>query len=89
VLDAGAGVPLELAAERIVNQANSKLEPHQRIRGFSVWPNPSLPRTSGTNKLKRVEIAGAAGGRGVSDLSPTDTEIPESSKSFPAAGMSI
>ncbi len=51
VLDPG------VEAEAVVNQANSRLEPHQRIRGFSLWPNPPLPRTSGTNKLKRVEIA--------------------------------
>ncbi len=49
-------------AEAIVSQANERLEPHQRIRGFSIWPQPSLPRTSGTNKLKRVEIAHGAGG---------------------------
>jgi long-chain acyl-CoA synthetase len=63
VLDAGT------QPEAVVNQANNKLETHQRIRGFSVWPNPPLPRTSGTNKLKRVEIgnwvaaSGAAGGQ--------------------------
>lgn len=49
-------------AESIVSEANQRLEPHQRIRSFSVWPQPSLPRTSGTGKLKRVEIANAAAG---------------------------
>ena len=44
-------------AEAIVAEANQHLEPYQRIRSFSLWPQPSLPRTSGTNKLKRVEIA--------------------------------
>ena len=53
----GAGARSGRDAEAVVNQANGKLEPHQRIRGFSVWPQPSLPRTSGTNKLKRDEIA--------------------------------
>jgi long-chain acyl-CoA synthetase len=51
VLDPGAD------GESIVNEANKQLEPHQRIRGFSLWPQAALPRTSGTNKLKRVEIA--------------------------------
>ena len=51
VLDEGA------QAEAIVNEANGKLEAHQRIRGFSVWPQNTLPRTSGTNKLKRTEVA--------------------------------
>ncbi|HTA44188.1 MAG TPA: AMP-binding protein [Bryobacteraceae bacterium] len=49
-------------AEAIVSEANRGLETHQRIRSFSVWPQPSLPRTSGTNKLKRVEIAATAAG---------------------------
>lgn len=44
-------------AEAIVAAANARLETHQRIRGFSVWQQPALPRTSGTNKLKRMEIA--------------------------------
>jgi len=43
--------------ETVVAEANQHLEPYQRIRGFSLWPQPTLPRTSGTNKLKRVEIA--------------------------------
>jgi len=80
VLDPG------VEAEAVVNQANSKLEPHQRIRGFSLWPNPPLPRTSGTNKLKRVEIAarisaaGGADGRAVGGLS--DHAIPEAIRKF-------
>ncbi len=67
-------------AEAIVNRANGRLEPHQRIRGFSVWPDPPLPRTSGTNKLKRVEIAHrifTAGGLSSGELSATDNAIPE------------
>jgi len=51
VLDNGA------RAEEIVTEANRSLEAHQRIYGFSVWPGAALPRTSGTNKLKRTEIA--------------------------------
>ena len=43
--------------ETVVKAANGLLETHQRIRGFSVWPADELPRTSGTRKLKRVEIA--------------------------------
>ncbi|MDE3196035.1 MAG: AMP-binding protein [Acidobacteriota bacterium] len=51
VLDSGAD------GGAIVAKANAALEPHQRIQGFSLWPEPVLPRTSGTNKLKRVEVA--------------------------------
>jgi long-chain acyl-CoA synthetase len=48
--------------EAIVAEANGRLEPYQRIRGFSIWPQSVLPRTSGTKKLKRVEIAASAAG---------------------------
>lgn len=51
VLDPGAN------PEHIVDQANAKLESHQRVRAYSVWPGESLPRTSGTNKLRRGEVA--------------------------------
>jgi long-chain acyl-CoA synthetase len=44
-------------AESVVTEANARLEGHQRIRGFSEWDEPTLPRTSGTNKLKRTAIA--------------------------------
>jgi long-chain acyl-CoA synthetase len=43
--------------ESVVDEANRKLEPHQRIRAFSVWAGETLPRTSGTGKLRRVEVA--------------------------------
>ncbi len=52
VLEPGAG------GDAAITAANRQLEPHQRIRSFSIWPQPALPRTSGTNKLKRVEISG-------------------------------
>ena len=51
VLDKGAD------AEAVVRGANLKLESHQRVKGWSVWPESALPRTSGTGKLKRVEIS--------------------------------
>ena len=40
----------------VVREANARLEEHQRIRAFSVWPTPALPRTDGTHKLKRREL---------------------------------
>jgi long-chain acyl-CoA synthetase len=46
------------SGDAAIAEANRQLESHQRIRTFSIWPQPALPRTSGTNKLKRVEIAG-------------------------------
>jgi len=39
-----------------VRQANAALEPHQRIRGWSVWPEPDFPRTS-LLKVRHAEVA--------------------------------
>lgn len=65
VADAG-----ETELEAAVARANRMLEPHQRIRGFSLWPEPSLPRTLSTAKLQRTRITrwvnGEAGGTGPS-----------------------
>jgi long-chain acyl-CoA synthetase len=44
-------------AEQIVARANLRLEEQQRIRAISEWPAAEeLPRTPGTEKLKRTEI---------------------------------
>jgi len=51
VLDPG------VSAEEIVRAANQKLEDHQKIRSFSIWPGEELPRTQSTRKLRRAEIA--------------------------------
>ncbi len=45
------------APEEILRQANQSLEAHQRIAGYTIWPEPELPRTEGTRKLKRRQIA--------------------------------
>ncbi len=51
--------------ETAVQDANSKLEPHQRVRDFSVWPEASLPRTLSTSKLQRGRVsAWVNGGEG-------------------------
>lgn len=43
--------------EGAIQTANAMLEPHQRVRGFSVWPEASLPRTLSTSKLQRSMLA--------------------------------
>jgi long-chain acyl-CoA synthetase len=43
-------------AATVIRHANGKLESHQRIRDFSVWPGQALPRTEAIRKLKREEI---------------------------------
>ena len=45
-----------IEASHIARDANALLEDHQRVRGFSEWPGDSLPRTEGTQKLKRREL---------------------------------
>jgi long-chain acyl-CoA synthetase len=44
-------------AGEIVRRANARLSDYQRIRSFSIWPLGEFPRTEGTGKLKRHEIA--------------------------------
>jgi long-chain acyl-CoA synthetase len=56
ILEPGAQV------NEIVRQANTRLEDHQQVRTASVWPGEELPRTEGTRKLKRAQIAAWAGG---------------------------
>jgi len=43
-------------AETAVRAANTTLEDHQRVWSSSVWPGDALPRTEGTEKLKRHQI---------------------------------
>jgi len=57
-------------ASAIIEQANQSLESHQKIRSHSEWPEATLPRTSGTNKLKRTEVAAWVHGHAVAK--PTD-----------------
>jgi long-chain acyl-CoA synthetase len=42
--------------DAVVRQANAVLDEHQKIRRAIVWPQPELPRTEGTRKLKRAAI---------------------------------
>jgi long-chain acyl-CoA synthetase len=42
--------------DAIVRDTNAQLQDHQKIRRALVWPEPELPRTEGTRKLKRAAI---------------------------------
>ena len=53
VLEPGTD-PSEL--DRIVRDANARLDDHQKIRRGMIWPEPELPRTEGTRKLKRAAV---------------------------------
>jgi long-chain acyl-CoA synthetase len=50
VLDPGIDV------DAVVREANAHLDDHQKIRRAVIWPEPELPRTDGTKKLKRAAI---------------------------------
>jgi long-chain acyl-CoA synthetase len=43
-------------SDAILRAANQQLEPHQRIRDFSVWTEGPLPRSEPMRKLRRFEI---------------------------------
>lgn len=43
--------------DQVVEQANARLEEHQKIRSVTIWPGDALPRTETTRKLRRAEIA--------------------------------
>jgi long-chain acyl-CoA synthetase len=46
-----------VSPEGAVRRANARLADYQRVRSFSIWPTDEFPRTEGTGKLKRVDIA--------------------------------
>src|SRR5205823_4912281 len=52
----------DATVERIVRGANAALEDHQRVWSTSIWPGRTLPRTEGTQKLKRRELQRWAAG---------------------------
>ena len=68
ILEPGADV------EEAVHRANAELADYQRVRSFSVWPYPEFPRTEGTGKLKRHEIA--KGTPPPARTSPVDLNVP-------------
>lgn len=47
----------DLDLEEVLRRANEQLPEHQRIRAATRWSGGELPRTEGTRKLKRRELA--------------------------------
>jgi long-chain acyl-CoA synthetase len=58
--------------EAVIGEANRRLEPHQRIRSWSLWPDEDFPRTASTMKVKRGEVAT----RVVRGLAPSAAQQP-------------
>lgn len=51
--------------DEMVRLANQRLETHQRVRSWSVWPEADFPRTPSTWKVRRHQVAQrVAEGRG-------------------------
>src|SRR5437588_3350760 len=48
--------------EGLMARANEKLEAHQKIRSWSIWPELDFPRTPSTMKVKRGEVQRQIGG---------------------------
>jgi long-chain acyl-CoA synthetase len=41
----------------LIRAANERLEVHQKIQSWSIWPEDEFPRTASTMKVKRGEVA--------------------------------
>jgi long-chain acyl-CoA synthetase len=61
-----------------VRQANIRLEPHQRIAEWSVWPDVDFPRSS-LAKVRRVEVAQRI-------VAPVDPATPEATAAWRDTG---
>jgi long-chain acyl-CoA synthetase len=46
----------------VIDEANRRLEPHQQIRGWTLWPGEDFPRTASTMKVRRQEVASQIAG---------------------------
>jgi long-chain acyl-CoA synthetase len=64
-------------AEAVVRGANVTLEDHQRVWSTSIWPGDALPRTEGTQKLKRRQLQRWAAGEavGAADTASTTATV--------------
>lgn len=67
----------------LVGRANSGLEPHQRVQGWTLWPEPDFPRTSSTLKVRRLLVrntllSGAGSGTAKSGVEDPLSELTRS-----------
>lgn len=58
----------DMAERDVIALANRQLEEHQKIGSASRWPGEELPRTEGTQKLKRAELKRWVEGNGGTPL---------------------
>jgi len=69
VLDVGSD------PESILRAANEHLELHQRIRSYTLWRDPDLPRTISTKKLKRAQIAATVSSNSAPSTGPAADSV--------------
>src|SRR5207244_3471543 len=68
--------------DAVARDANALLADHQKIRRAMIWPEPELPRTEGTRKLRRVDRASAGA------LPPAEpVAFPSWNRSWPARAI--
>ena len=71
--------------DAILRGANAQLEDHQRVWSTSIWPGSALPRTEGTEKLRRRELQRwAAGERGGVETRAEGTSVADLVRRFSA-----
>ena len=59
----------------VIEEANRRLESHQRIQSWSLWPDEDFPRTPSTMKVKRGEVAQRIAQGGKLEASPNAAGI--------------
>ena len=64
----------DVDADELIRRANAKLESHQRIRNWSIWPEDEFPRTPSTLKIRRHEVARRLNTK---TSSATSTKLPD------------
>ena len=61
--------------DAVARDANAQLADHQKIRRALIWPEPELPRTEGTRKLRREAIREWATKGGTPPLVGSGTDV--------------
>jgi len=61
--------------DAVIREANVRLQDHQRVRTWSIWPSSDLPRTEGTRKLKRSAIRDWVRAGGAPVATPTGDSL--------------
>jgi long-chain acyl-CoA synthetase len=72
----------------LIREANAMLAPHQRIAGFSLWPEPDFPRTH-TLKIKRQDVLARVQSRTEIDAPQHPPPVPSESPGSPLTRLIV